>query len=160
MKFAKFAFIVCAVVIFANGCNNSTSSDQPPGVNSQPSPASQPMATTPAATPPAAVDEFASIRATYSAACAKCHRPDGEGGIVELDDGKTLRVPSYKKGHALKETDQEFAKQIANGGDGMPAFKSRLDQEQIDGLIRFIRKEFQSEAAMKNTPSTSPPERR
>jgi dTDP-glucose 4,6-dehydratase len=36
-----------------------------------------------------------------------------------------------------------FARQIANGGDGMPAFKNRLDQQRIDALVRFIRHEFQ-----------------
>jgi mono/diheme cytochrome c family protein len=83
------------------------------------------------------------VRPIYAEACARCHKLDGEGGTVEVL-GKKLKVPSFKQGHALKHTDEEFAKQIAEGGDGMPAFKDRLDKEKINALVRLIRKEFQS----------------
>ena len=58
-------------------------------------------------------------------------------------DGKKLRVPSFKSGHALKHSDRDFVDQIVTGGDGMPAFKGKLDPKQINDLVRFIRKEFQ-----------------
>jgi mono/diheme cytochrome c family protein len=44
----------------------------------------------------------------------------------------------------LNRTDAQFARQIAKGGDGMPAFEKRLTPEQIAGLVRFIRREFQA----------------
>ncbi|MFN2480848.1 MAG: cytochrome c, partial [Pyrinomonadaceae bacterium] len=44
----------------------------------------------------------------------------------------------------LKHSDAEYAKQITEGGEGMPKFKDRLTPEQINGLVRFIRSEFQS----------------
>ena len=71
----------------------------------------------------------------------------GSGGPFEIDGGKKLDVPSLREGHALKHTDEEFAGQIANGGDGMPAFKNRLDPERVGGLVRFIRREFQGKTA-------------
>jgi mono/diheme cytochrome c family protein len=57
-----------------------------------------------------------------------------------------LKVPSLKKGHALDHSDAELAKKISEGDDGMPAFKDKLTQEQINNLVRFVRKEFQSGA--------------
>lgn len=88
-------------------------------------------------------DELAEARNTFTQTCAKCHQADGTGGNVE-NDGKKLRVPSLISERAKKDEDEEFVEQIANGGDGMPAFKNRLKPEQIDALVRYIRKEIQS----------------
>ena len=46
--------------------------------------------------------------------------------------------------------DAEFAKQIANGGDGMPAFKDGSTSEQINDLVRFIRRDIQAGLTPKN----------
>lgn len=93
----------------------------------------------PAATP----DPLAATRGTYAKDCQSCHGPDGRGGPVKLEDGTKLRVPSLREGHALRHPDSDFLKQIKEGGDGMPAFKDKLSQQQIDEMIRFIRQEFQ-----------------
>jgi mono/diheme cytochrome c family protein len=95
--------------------------------------------------PAAAGGDLTAARATYDAACVKCHKENGEGGMVEMDKDK-LRVPSFKGGHALKHSDEEYARQISEGGEGMPAFKKRLTPEQITGLVRLIRAEFQAGA--------------
>ena len=58
--------------------------------------------------------------------------------------GKRLKVPSLRTGGAVKDSDKELGDQIANGGDGMPAFKERLSPDQINELVRFIREELQS----------------
>jgi mono/diheme cytochrome c family protein len=91
-------------------------------------------------------DALADARTTYNSACVKCHKENGEGGTVN-EDGEQVRVPGFKGGHALKHSDAEYAKQITEGGEGMPKFKGRLTPEQIDGLVHFIRTEFQSNAA-------------
>ena len=75
--------------------------------------------------------------------CAACHQEKGEGGMVKIEN-KRLKVPSLLEGHGLTHTDAEFAKQISNGGDGMPAFKDRLKPEQIDALVKFIRRDIQA----------------
>ena len=93
----------------------------------------------PAATP----DPLAASRGTFAKDCQLCHGPDGRGGPVKLEDGTKLRVPSLREGHALRHPDSDFLKQIKEGGDGMPAFKDKLSQQQIDEMIRFIRQEFQ-----------------
>ncbi|MBC7912347.1 MAG: cytochrome c, partial [Pyrinomonadaceae bacterium] len=102
-----------------------------------------PAASPVAAASPSPVDEMAEIRVIYADECATCHKENGEGGSVKLDE-KRINVPSFKKGHALSHTDEEFVKQIAVGGDGMPAFKDKLKPEQINLLVKYVRQQFQS----------------
>ena len=97
----------------------------------------------PVATATATPDAFAGVRGIYAKDCQNCHGADGVGGTVKLEDGKTLKVPSFSKGHALRHTDSDFRRQIMEGGDGMPAFKDKLSPQQADELIRLIRQEFQ-----------------
>lgn len=140
MKLAKLAIIVIAVALFAIACGDSTSTNQTANTGgTQPSPAATPKATA-TATP---ADELAEAKATYTQVCAACHQDKGEGGTIKIE-GKRLKVPSLLEGHGLTHTDAEFAKQIANGGDGMPAFKDRLNEKQIDNLVRYIRRDIQA----------------
>ena len=97
----------------------------------------------PASTATVTPDAFASVRGIYAKDCQNCHGVDGQGGPVKLEDGKTLRVPSFRAGHALRHPDSDFRRQIMEGGDGMPTFKATLSPQQIDELIRMIRQEFQ-----------------
>ena len=136
MKSVKLFMIAAAVALFAAACGDSTSTNQTAntGGTTTPTPAASPKAT---ATP----DELAEAKTTYMQVCANCHQDKGEGGMVKIE-GKRLKVPSLLEGHGLEHTDAEFAKQIANGGDGMPAFKDRLNTEQINKMVRFIRREI------------------
>lgn len=144
MKLIKLALLIAAVTLFVVACNNAANTNQTANTNTAQTPAASPTAA--ANTAPSPADELAAVRPIYAETCARCHKLDGEGGPTEVR-GKKLNVPSLKKGHALKHTDEEFAKQISEGGDGMPAFKDRLKPEQIKDLVRFIRKEFQTGAA-------------
>lgn len=139
MKLAKLAIMVVVVALFAIACGDSTSTNQT--VNTGTTPAASPKATVAAATP--TPDELAEAKTTYMNACTACHQDKGEGGVVKIE-GKRLKVPSLLEGHGLTHTDAEFAKQIANGGDGMPAFKDRLNEKQINDLVRFIRRDIQA----------------
>ena len=123
------ASLLVLATVFACACGN-----QPNTTNSD-------TRRTPAAT--ATPDAFAETRGIFAKECQTCHGVDGKGGRVKLEDGKTLRVPSLREGHALRHTDSDFRKQIMNGGDGMPAFKDKLSPQQSDELIRFVRQEFQ-----------------
>ncbi|MDQ3649148.1 MAG: cytochrome c [Acidobacteriota bacterium] len=129
MNFIKATVTLCAAAMFAAACHTSTVGTAPPA---------------PAAAASLTPDEFALARATFNAACAKCHQESGEGGMADFGDGAKLTVPNFKQGRTLSDTDENFTRQIANGGNGMPAFKSRLTPEQIDGLVRYIRQEFQA----------------
>ena len=97
----------------------------------------------PTGTPSATPDAFAEVRAIYAKECQTCHAVDGTGGRVKLEDGKTLKVPTFREGHALRHANSDFRRQLIEGGDGMPSFKVKLSSHQIDELVRFIRQEFQ-----------------
>ncbi|HKR01326.1 MAG TPA: cytochrome c [Pyrinomonadaceae bacterium] len=138
MKSLKLFIIAAAVALFAVACGDSTSTNQTANTGgiTTPTPAASPKATP---TP----DELAAAKTTYTQVCANCHQEKGEGGMVKIE-GKRLKVPSLLEGHGLEHTDAEFAKQIANGGDGMPPFKDKFNAEQINNLVRFIRRDIQA----------------
>jgi mono/diheme cytochrome c family protein len=132
MKSVTLTVVIVLVMFGAMACMKD---DGAAGKSSVPSASPAPSAA-------ATVDEFATVRPIFKEHCEKCHGPTGDGGPVTVD-GKKLRVPSLKAGHALKHKDEDFVDQMMNGGDGMPAFKSKLQPAEIDGLVKFIRKEFQ-----------------
>jgi mono/diheme cytochrome c family protein len=147
MKLAKLAIIVAAVALFATACGDSTSTNQTTNAGSaQATPAASPKATATAATP--APDELAEAKTAYAQFCTACHQDKGEGGVVKIE-GKRIKVPSLLEGHGLEHSDAEFTKQIAQGGDGMPAFKDRLNEKQINDLVRYIRRDIQAGLKLK-----------
>ncbi|HYW74174.1 MAG TPA: cytochrome c [Pyrinomonadaceae bacterium] len=89
-------------------------------------------------------DQFAAVRGVYEKDCKNCHGQTGEGGPVKLDDGTKLKVPSLREGRAVRHEDSEYLNQITKGGDGMPAFDKKLTPDQMNDLIKMIRKEFQA----------------
>lgn len=91
-------------------------------------------------------DEFAAVKVIYTKDCQECHGANGDGGPVTLKDGSKLKVPTLRAGHALRHKDEEFVKQISKGGDGMPAFADKMKPEEINEMIKYIRREFQAGA--------------
>jgi mono/diheme cytochrome c family protein len=87
-------------------------------------------------------DEFAATRLIFKDNCVKCHGENGAGGRVQVE-GREIKVPNLTGEHAKKPTDERLATKISDGDDEMPAFKDKLTPEQIQDLVRFIRKEFQ-----------------
>jgi len=130
VKFWILALVITAVFVVV-GCGKSEN----PNANNAP-------AAVPAAKATATPDEFVTTRITYAKHCEECHKVDGTGGLVKVDE-KNLKVPSFTGGHALKDTDEDFEEQIQKGGDGMPAFKEKLSAADIKALVRFVRHEFQ-----------------
>jgi len=137
MKIFKLAFVLLACLSFAAACNSSPSGQ---AVDMRPQPSATPAA---APSPVVARDDLADARSTFKNTCARCHKEDGTGGPVKLEDGTTLKVPDLGAAHAVKHTDEQLATKIQNGGDGMPRFKDRLDQQKIGALVRLIRHDFQ-----------------
>ncbi|HEX3282991.1 MAG TPA: cytochrome c [Pyrinomonadaceae bacterium] len=131
MKGYIFALLIVAISLFALACNKS---DTVTVTHNGPTPELSPAAATP--------DQFAGARVTFNKSCSKCHGEDGSGGLKEVD-GKKLKMPNLREGHALNHPDDDFIKQINKGGDGMPAFKDKLTPEQITDLVRMIRHDFQ-----------------
>lgn len=77
----------------------------------------------------------ASSRATYKSKCALCHGPDGGGSTV----GKTMNVPDLRSDEVQKRTDAELAQIVSEGKNAMPSFKKSLTEDQIHGLVTYIR---------------------
>ena len=143
MRRLKLALLTSAA-LFAVACATATNTGTTTGTGNA-SGANSAAAGPPA--PPASPGAAASsARATYDAACVKCHKENGEGGVAELDEGTKITVPSFKEDHSIEHTDADFVRKITNGDkeEGMPAFKDRLTPEQINELVRFIRSEFQA----------------
>src|SRR5271167_1000175 len=75
--------------------------------------------------------------ALYKSKCAACHGPDGSGNVPT---GKALGVTDLTSGDVQKQTDAQLTDSIANGkGKKMPAYKSKLTDDQIKGLVGYIR---------------------
>ena len=89
-----------------------------------------------------AADEFAATRVIFKEHCSTCHGDNGAGGRVQVE-GREIKVPNLTGEHARKPTDERIAAKISEGDDEMPAFKDKLTAQQIQDLVRFIRKEFQ-----------------
>ncbi|HEX7312506.1 MAG TPA: cytochrome c [Pyrinomonadaceae bacterium] len=140
MKLHKTALALFAALPFAAACN-STQTAQNINTNARPAATATTASPAPAATP----DELASAAADFSQFCIKCHKADGTGGTVELDEGEKIKVESLRE-HGLKDSDAELAKQIREGGDDMPAFGKRLDEQRINNLVRYVRREFHGRA--------------
>ena len=73
--------------------------------------------------------------ATYRTKCAMCHGQDGSGSEV----GKSMKVPDLRSPVVQKQPDAQLAQIISEGKGGMPAFKTSLSEEQIQGLVAHIR---------------------
>ena len=141
MKLLKLCLAACAAAAFAaTAACNSDQTAQNANANARATPAAaNANAATPA--PASTPDALAAAAGDFSRFCINCHKADGTGGKVELDEGQKMDVPSLRE-HGLKDSDAELAKQIREGGDEMPAFKSKLDAQRIDNLVRYIRREF------------------
>jgi cytochrome c6 len=75
--------------------------------------------------------------ALYKTKCAACHGPDGAGNVPM---GKTLGVTDLTSADVQKQTDAQLTDSITNGkGKKMPAYKGKLTDDQIKGLVGYIR---------------------
>jgi cytochrome c6 len=73
----------------------------------------------------------------YKAKCAGCHSDDGSGSGPT---GKQLGVKDLRSDEVQKQTDTQLSDSITNGvGKKMPAYKGKLTDDQIKGLVAYIR---------------------
>ena len=63
----------------------------------------------------------------YSANCARCHGPDGEGGDGAVEANLTI---------------EEHTEVVTNGRNGMPAWEGQLTPEEIDAVVLYEREEL------------------
>ena len=66
--------------------------------------------------------------------CAICHGPEANGRV--LDNG--TKVPSLREGEFKAKTEDQIYNQIANGGNGMVAFRNQLSQRELQMMTQFV----------------------
>lgn len=93
-----------------------------------PAPATSTPAATPAAAGPTAA-ELAAGRSTYTATCAMCHGPAGQGTQMGVALTNGLEVAVIK---------EKVTKGMVNPGDKMPPMGAALSADQLDSLAKFV----------------------
>jgi cytochrome c6 len=73
---------------------------------------------------------------TFKAKCAMCHGGDGSGSTAT---GKALKVRDLASPDVQGQTDAQISEIVTNGKDKMPAYKGKLTDDQIKGLVAYIR---------------------
>jgi cytochrome c6 len=74
----------------------------------------------------------------YKTKCAACHGDDG-GGSTTM--GRQLGAKDLRSDEVQKQTDAQLTDSITNGMSGgkMPAYKGKLTDDQIKGLVGYVR---------------------
>ena len=75
----------------------------------------------------------------YDKACARCHGPDGKGGIASSETegvaSRDLSEPAWQK----TVTDDELRTVVRDGRRKMPAFGHLLSIDKIDLVVKHLR---------------------
>ena len=74
--------------------------------------------------------------ALFKQKCATCHGPDGKGQNAM---GKSMHLKDLASDEVQPLSNADLNKIIRDGKNKMPAYKTKLDQAQIDAVIEFIR---------------------
>lgn len=74
--------------------------------------------------------------ALYKAKCASCHGADGSG---QTPMGKSMKLRDLGSPEVQKQTDKQLYDWTADGKGKMPAYKSKLSDEEIKALVAHMR---------------------
>lgn len=75
----------------------------------------------------------------FSSTCARCHGPDGTGGLPLFDGGPSPRN-FHDRTFQASHTDEQIKLTIVNGkGIGMPPFGTTFTDAQLDALVAHVR---------------------
>ncbi|CAN5462805.1 hypothetical protein BH18ACI1_BH18ACI1_00900 [soil metagenome] len=74
----------------------------------------------------------------YRQNCAICHGQEANGKEI---DGKL--IPSLRYGEAVAKSEEEIYQQIKEGKLPMPSFKNQLTEEEIQKMVKFVRRDLQ-----------------
>jgi mono/diheme cytochrome c family protein len=72
----------------------------------------------------------------YKTKCQLCHGADGKGATPA---GKSMNARDFHGPVVIKETDAEMFTITKTGKAKMPAYASKLTDDQIKDLVKFIR---------------------
>lgn len=72
---------------------------------------------------------------TFKSKCVTCHAADGSGSAL----GKRLHAPDLRSKEVQSMTPAALEQVISAGKNQMPAFGNRLDKDQIQKLVDYVR---------------------
>jgi mono/diheme cytochrome c family protein len=73
---------------------------------------------------------------TYKAKCAMCHGADGKGDTAM---GKKYNLKDLASADVQGKSDAQLTEIITKGKDKMPAYSGKLSDDEIKGLVGYIR---------------------
>lgn len=73
--------------------------------------------------------------ALYKSKCAVCHGADGKGSAA----GQKMGVKDFQSPEVAKISDEEMFEITKNGKNKMPKYAGKLTDDQIKGLVKYIR---------------------
>jgi mono/diheme cytochrome c family protein len=71
----------------------------------------------------------------YKTNCVICHGEDGSGTPL----GIRLKAKDLRSKEVQEKSSAELAQTVSAGKGNMPSFGKRMDSEQIDKLIEYVR---------------------
>ena len=136
MNTLKLSVVLIAAAIFIAACGQTATTPNQTNTAANTNKA----ANTAPATPAQPMDEMAAAKDLYTTNCMNCHRDSGKGGKVTID-GKSLDPSDLTSAKMKARTDDKMASGISEGSpeDGMPAFKGKLNPDQIKSLVKYVR---------------------
>jgi cytochrome c6 len=73
--------------------------------------------------------------ALYNSKCKICHGADGKGTAA----GHKLGVRAFSSPEVAKMSDEELESVVKSGKNKMPKYTGKLTEDQIKGLIKYVR---------------------
>ena len=73
----------------------------------------------------------------YSKNCASCHGRDGRAKTfkAKLNHARNISEPEWQE----RVSDERIFNSIMNGKGKMPAFSKKISEQEIDGLVTYVR---------------------
>jgi mono/diheme cytochrome c family protein len=133
MKGVKISILIAAAALFIAACGQAATTNNNIVVENK---AAAPAPAEPSAT----IDQAEFAKGLYAKNCAICHKDSGKGGKVTVD-GKTIEPDDITTAKMKGKTDEKLYEYISEGfpDDGMPAFKEKLNADQIKAVVRHVR---------------------
>lgn len=72
----------------------------------------------------------------YKVKCVKCHGANGSG---QTDMGKSVHAKDLRTKLVQSQSDTDLKNTVMYGQNQMPAFTGRLDDQQLDDVISYVR---------------------
>jgi mono/diheme cytochrome c family protein len=72
----------------------------------------------------------------FKGKCAMCHGPDG---AAKTTMGQMLKIPDLHSAAVQKQTNAQLNEIIVKGKQKMPAYEGKLNKEQVEKLVAYIR---------------------